>query len=121
MNGTSFKAIEITGASGETFEGSAALVWTAVMLETAPESGELGGWEAYASFAYILVDGLLYTRDELGYRFGKEEVTRLEAYFEGEALPEELNQFDTVYDDDGAAFDAAAILRAAEPHLIAAE
>ncbi len=122
MNGTSFKEIEITNRDGETFEGSAELVWTARLEEADRAIGEGGGWEAHVGFAFAYVDGHLYTRHELRHRFGRDEVNRLEAYFEEDALPAELDEYETVHDDDGAAFNAAAILRAAEPFFaIAAE
>ena len=120
MNGTSFKAIEITDRNGATFDGSASLVWKAALHEAEPDVGELGGWEAFAGILDAYVGGHVYDRDELRTAFGRAEVNRLENYFENDALPEEITDHNTVYDDDGATFDAAAI-RADEIHLIAAE
>ncbi|KIC22485.1 hypothetical protein [Leisingera sp. ANG-Vp] len=122
MHGTAFKHIELEDGSGDYFEGSAEFCWTASRVAADRETGEPGGWEVYTSIAFALVDDMLYSRDELALRFGKEEVTRIEAYYEEEAFPEELNDFENIYDDEDAKFDPAAILRAAEPFLaIAAE
>lgn len=118
MHGRAFKEIELETAGGEYFEGSAEFCWSASMLPADRETGEPGGWEAYASIAFALVDGKLYDRNELCRRFDKGEVTRIEAYFEEEAFREELDEFETIYDDEGAKFDAAAIIRAAEPVFV---
>ncbi|KIC39380.1 hypothetical protein [Leisingera sp. ANG-M7] len=123
MHGRAFKEIELTDRKGEDFEGSAEFCWTASKIQADRETSEPGGWEAYASIAFAVIDGVLHDRDALCRRFDKSEVTRVEAYFEEEAFREELDEFDTIYDDDGAAFDAAAMIRAADPvlHSMAAE
>jgi len=119
MHSEVFKEIELETAGGDYFEGSAHFGWTASRVSADSETGEAGGWEVYSSITYALVDDMLYTRDELALRFGKSEVTRIEAHFEEEAFPEELAEHENIYDDDGAQFDAAALLRAAEPEFYA--
>lgn len=123
MHSTAFKEIELETVGGDYFEGAAEFCWKAVRTPADRETGEVDGWEVFASIAFAKVDGLLYSRDELATRFGKGEVTRIEAHFEEEAFPEELADLGNIFDDDGAQFDPAAMMRAAEPalHAMAAE
>lgn len=117
MHGRAFKEIELTDRKGEDFEGSAEFCWTASMIPADRETGEPGGWEAYASIAFAVIDGALYDRGGLCRRFDKSEVTRIETYFEEEAFREELDETGAIHDDADAKFDAAAMIRAADPVL----